>query len=118
MNRTDPVCRVCPTSLHKLRDIVFQRGVGMTNENLPKIAQAMLDMFERMCSVRQVADANDVQAVELVEKRHMEGAVMWTKTHETVRREKGSPFVVVIEREVVLASLHAQACERYLHRQL
>lgn len=88
----------------------------MTYEDLPKIAQAMLDMVERVCSIRQVADTNDVQAVELVEKRHVEGAVIWAKTDETVRREKCSPLVVVIERKVIFASLHAQACERYLER--
>jgi hypothetical protein len=78
----------------------------------------MLNMLERVRSVRQVADANDIQTMELVEKRDEEGAVVGAESHETIGREQGPPFVVVIERKVVLARLHAQACERYLDREL
>lgn len=107
-----------PTTVRKLRNVDFQRRVRMTNEDLPEITQAVLNMLERMRSVRQIADANDVQAVKLMEQRYEEGAVVWTETHETVGREKGAPFVVVKEGKVLLANFHAQTREWQFDRQL
>jgi hypothetical protein len=74
----------------------------------------MFHVFKCVCSVRQITDTDDIQAVELVEKRHVERAVVWTQGNEAVRRVQRPPFVVVVEREVTLPGLEAKTSRRYL----
>lgn len=80
----------------------------MANEDLSQIPQAVLNVFGRVRSVRQVADANHVETVELMEERHVERAVVGAQTDEPVRGKKGTPFVIVVERKVLKPRYQAQ----------
>lgn len=118
MHRPHAIRRMVPLFVRKLRYIDLERRVSVAHEYLPQVAQAVLDVLERMRAVRQKADADDVEAVQLVVERNKEGAVCGAETDETARGEERAPLVVVVERKVVLARFETQASEGELDGQL
>ena len=85
----------------QLRTAFFDGGIRTAQHALPQVAQAMLDVVREARAVRDEADTDDVQAVQLVHHRDLERAAVRTNFAEAVGLEERAPLVVVEQAPVV-----------------
>ena len=107
MHRAHTAGAVLPCAVVELAGLVaLQGGIGLAEDNLKHVPETVLDVYGVVGPVHEESDADDVEAMELVQHRDEEGAVVWTEADKAVPgREDGAPVCVGEEGIMRRASL-------------
>ena len=81
--------------------VLFESGIRTAQHALPQVAQTMLDVVREARAIRDEADTDDVQAVQLVHHRDLERAIIRAHFAEAVGLEERAPLVVVEQSPVI-----------------
>lgn len=93
-------CMVPYAARVQLRGILLQRSIRTAQDSLPQVAQTVLDMMAKSGAVRYEPDADDVQAVQLVHHRDLEGTIERADLGEAVGLKERAPLVIVEQAPV------------------
>lgn len=99
-------------------DALLERCVRAAQHGLAEVPQAVLDVVHVSRAVRDDADADDVQTVQLVHHRDLERAVVRADLAEAVRVEHRPPFGVVVQAPAFGGVLPDHADARHFNGKL